>query len=294
MIVSVPATSANLGPGFDSLGLALELQNTFSITPSKLTSIHISGEGQDRPKMRIDNAFVRIFNEILEQNDYPHEHFKFTFQNQIPISRGLGSSSAAVIGAIFSAYQVMQKPINKHEILNLALSYENHPDNISPALYGGFNVAMLEEGKVITHTTPIPEDIKAVVVIPNMTISTRFSRKTLPKKYTAKDCVFNLSHACMLTAAFISHQWEILRLASRDRMHQNVRMKNAPFLFSVQKIALDNGAFLSTLSGSGSSFLSICHKDDSLKLLQILQDKFPKFRVVELGFNNNGTTLIES
>lgn len=294
MIVKVPATSANLGPGFDSLGLALDLQNTFSITPASLTSIHISGQGQDRPKMRIDNAFVRIFNEVLQKNDYPLRHFKFSFYNQIPISRGLGSSSATIISAIFSAYQIMQKPIDKQEILNLALCYENHPDNITPALCGGFNVAMLEEDKVLSHTAFIPDEIKAVVVIPNTTISTRFSRKTLPKKYTAKDCVFNLSHSSLLTAAFMSHKWELLRFASKDRMHQVMRMKSLPILFSVQKCAIENGALLSTLSGSGSSFLNICYRDDSSKLARILADKFPRLKVVELGFDNAGATLIES
>ena len=121
MIISVPATSANLGPGFDTLGLALKLHNSFSITPSRLSSIHISGEGEEHPKLRVDNVFVRIFNEILSLYDYPQGHFKFSFDNAIPISRGLGSSSAVIIGAIVSAYHIMQKPINKSEILQLAL-----------------------------------------------------------------------------------------------------------------------------------------------------------------------------
>ncbi|MCH5313835.1 MAG: homoserine kinase [Helicobacter sp.] len=301
MVVSVPATSANLGPGFDTLGLALKLHNVFSITPSRLSGIHISGEGEEYPKLRVDNIFVRIFNEILKRNDYPPTHFKFSFTNSIPISRGLGSSSAVIIGAIVSAYHIMQKPIDKPEILQLALAYENHPDNITPALYGGFNIAMLscdekkeQTHKVVSFQAPLPMDIKAVVVIPNIAISTKMSRKELPKKYTTKNAVFNLSRSCMLSAAFITHKWELLRESSKDRFHQKVRMKNCPALFSVQKIALQKGALLSTLSGSGSSFLNICYRDDSAALAQVLREQFPKFRVLELEFDNSGATLIES
>lgn len=300
MILSVPATSANLGPGFDTLGLALKLHNIVSITPTRLTSIQISGEGANHPKLRVDNIFVRIFNEILTLNNFPSTHFKFSFDNAIPISRGLGSSSAVIISAIVSAYHIMQKPINKPEILQLALTYENHPDNITPALYGGFNIAMINEEKkskkknVINFQAPLPDDIKAVVVVPNVSISTKMSRHSLPKKYTTKDAVFNLSRSSMLSAAFITHKWELLAEASEDRFHQKIRMKNCPALFAVQKIALHNGALLSTLSGSGSSFLNICYRNESAALAQILQENFPKFRVLELEFDNMGATLIES
>lgn len=302
MIIAVPATSANLGPGFDTLGLALSLYNTFSITPARLNSIHIAGEGGERPKLRTDNVFVKIFNEILALNDYPSRHFKFSFHNRIPISRGLGSSSAVIIGAIVSAYRIMGKPINKPEILQLALKYEKHPDNLTPALYGGFNIAMLEnpspknaqKAQVISLKAEIPNDIKAVVVVPNMTISTKLSRRTLPKKYSTKDAVFNLSAACMLSAAFITHKWDILAKASKDRFHQDARMKNLPILYEVQKIALANGALSSTLSGSGSSFLNICYADDGAKLCAILKEHFPKFSVLELDFDNTGVAQIES
>ena len=296
MIISVPATSANLGPGFDTLGLALKLHNSFSITPSRLSSIHISGEGEEHPKLRVDNVFVRIFNEILSLYDYPQGHFKFSFDNAIPISRGLGSSSAVIIGAIVSAYHIMQKPINKSEILQLALKYENHPDNITPALYGGFNIAMLNDktNEVVSFQAELPADIKAVIVNPNISISTKMSRRNLPKKYTTKDAVFNLSRSCMLSAAFITHKWELLREASRDRFHQKARMKNCPALFSVQKLALHNGALLSTLSGSGSSFLNICYRDDSANLMQILRGRFPQFRVLECEFDNIGANLVQS
>lgn len=294
MVVSVPATSANLGPGFDSLGLALSLYNTFSITPARLSSIHIAGEGEDRPKLRVDNAFVKIFNETLELYSYPKAHYKFKFHNDIPISRGLGSSSAVIIGAIVSAYHIMGRALNHDEILSLALRYENHPDNITPALLGGFTIAMAKHSSVKSLRVPIPDDIRAVVVIPSAATSTKQSRRTLPKYYPTKDCVFNLSRACMLSGAFLTQQWELLREASEDRFHQEVRMKSLPILFHVQKTALKHGALSSTLSGSGSSFLNICYRDDASQLARILSETFPKFRVLELGFDNEGASLLES
>lgn len=336
MTIQVPATSANLGPGFDSLGLALSLYNTFSISHARVSSVSITGEGQERIRLRIDNAFVRIFNEILSMHNYPPSAFKFSFHNDIPISRGLGSSSAVIIGAIVGAYNILQKPIVNDEILRLALKYEKHPDNITPALLGGFNIAMLESiesseieaksaslnstdssldstqnalneatkkpkkpptqtiTKVISFKATLPESIRAIVLVPHATISTKLSRRSLPKVYSTKDAVFNLSHACMLSAAFIAQDWELLRVASKDRFHQDSRMKHLPMLFEVQRLALKHGALLSTLSGSGSSFLNICYADESAKLKQILQSAFPKCRVFNLAFDNIGTSLLES
>lgn len=286
----VPATSANLGPGFDSLGLALGLYNRFSLKPSKFTSIQIHGEGAKNPKLRVDNVFVRIFNEQFKRLTGKTLHFKFTFDNSIPISRGLGSSSAVVIGAISAAFKAANVPLDKQKILNLALNYESHPDNITPACMGGFNVCMLaqQNQEVRFIRTPLPDSIQAVVVIPNQSISTHLSRQTLPKKYNQKDAVFNLSHASVLASAFITQHFELLREASMDRFHQYYRMKQIPLLFEVQKCALASGALMSTLSGSGSTFFNLCYQDDSARLYEILSKKFSKLKVLTLNFDNLG------
>ncbi|MBX7491400.1 homoserine kinase [Helicobacter turcicus] len=286
----VPATSANLGPGFDSLGLALSLYNRFSLKPSKITSIQIRGEGSGNPKLRVDNVFVRIFNEQLKKLTGSVIPFKFVFDNEIPISRGLGSSSAVIIGAISAAFKVAQAPFDKQKILNFALRYESHPDNITPACMGGFNVCMLanRDKEVRFINQSLPDSIAAVVVIPNQSTSTHLSRKTLPKRYFQKDAVFNLSHASLLSSAFITGRFELLREASQDRFHQFYRMKQIPLLFEIQRTALQNGALMSTLSGSGSSFFSLCYKDDTKHLFYALSQKFSKLRVLSLEFDNNG------
>ncbi|MCI7484903.1 MAG: homoserine kinase [Helicobacter sp.] len=297
MDILVPATSANLGPGFDSLGLALGLYNKISITPTSITSIQIAGEGQENVRLKTNNIFVKIFSQILQAHG-KEGSFKFSFENNIPVSRGLGSSSAIIVSAIYAAFLYMGKSCDKKSILNLAIEYEKHPDNITPAIFGGFNVALLEhtdnntKQNVINIHKEIPQDISAVVVIPNKSISTKLSRKSLPKTYGIRECIFNLSHASLLTAAFLTNDWEKLTFASRDRIHQNIRMKNMPILFRLQHIALQNGALSSTLSGSGSSMLNICYKENSPKLARVLAQSFPRFKVLELGFDNLGVREI--
>ncbi|MGP1579486.1 MAG: homoserine kinase [Wolinella sp.] len=289
MVISVPATSANLGPGFDTLGLALELKNRFCIKPASISSIQIRGEGAKNPKLRIDNIFMRIFNEtLLRLTGEKSSTFRFQFHNLIPISRGLGSSSAVIIGAIEAAFLIAQKEPNPQEILALAQDYESHPDNITPACVGGFTVSVNNKGAISYLKKELPSAIKAVVVIPNRSISTAYSRQSLPKRYARHDCVFNLSHSSLLVAAFFSEQWEILREASRDRFHQEVRMRHFPVLFEVQRIALKKGALMSTLSGSGSSFFNLCFREDSRALALGLEERFPQFRVLELEFDNKG------
>lgn len=291
MLLRVPATSANLGPGFDSLGLALELYNHFSLKPSKFASIQIHGEGSKNPKLRIDNVFVKIFNEQLKKLIGQTIPFKFTFENSIPISRGLGSSSAVIIGAISAAFKVAQIPLDKQKILDIALRYESHPDNITPACMGGFNACMLSRNQVRFIKKNLPSSIEAVIVIPNQSISTHLSRKTLPQKYSQKDAIFNLSHSTLLASAFFEEKWDLLREASMDRFHQFFRMKQIPILFEVQKIALNNGALMSTLSGSGSTFFNLCFKEDTQTLKKVLSDRFSRLKVLSLKFDNFGVVF---
>lgn len=291
MIVSVPATSANLGPGFDTLGLSLDYRNYFKIEKSKQQSIKIMGEGEGHLKIKVDNVFVKIFLQTLEKMGYATETYSFEFRNKIPISRGLGSSSAVISGAIGMAQLLCNGSFDKQQVLNTALIYENHPDNITPAIFGGFNAAVVEKNVVHHLREKIPDDIRAVVVIPNRAISTKHSRQTLPKYYSSTDSVFNLSRSSLMTLAFAQKKWDLLRIVSKDKFHQYRRMKQYPILFAVQKLALDRGALMSTLSGSGSSFLNICLKEDAERIAKSLQDKFVNFRVLNLSFDNDGLRI---
>lgn len=288
MTIKVPATSANLGPGFDTLGLAIKLHNSVTIKPSKFFSVSIKGEGAQNPKLKTNNLYFNIFNDVYSLLTDSKEHFRFEFHNKIPISRGLGSSSAVIVSAIASAYRMAEVRSTKREILNKALKYENHPDNITSTVMGGFNVSCVERGKVYSQNKKIPSSVKAVLVIPDKPISTSKSRNILPSHYKKEDAVYSLSRSSLMVSAFFNERWEILRVASKDRLHQFKRMKTFPELFTVQKIALENGAFMSTLSGSGSTFFSMTYEDDAKKVADKLQEKFPNFKVIVKDFDNDG------
>ncbi|HBK1880870.1 TPA: homoserine kinase, partial [Campylobacter coli] len=268
MKILVPATSANLGPGFDCLGLSLALFNHTIIEKSNFFSISVNGEGSENLSLKKNNIFVSIFNEIYQRLSGRKDHFRFIFDNAIPLSRGLGSSSAVIIGAIASAYEMAGFKAEKEKILNKALKYENHPDNIAPAALGGFVVSMVENEKVFSIKKDLDENLNAVVVIPNVAMSTEQSRNALPSNLSLKDCVFNLCHSSFLTACFLEKKYDLLALASKDLLHQTRRMQNLPELFEVQKFALENKALMSTLSGSGSSFFNLAYKDDAKHLAQ--------------------------
>ena len=291
MTVSVPATSANLGPGFDTLGLAINLRNTVSIVPSKFHSVSLKGEGSKNPKLKDNNMFITIFNDFHKNISNRKKQFRFEFHNEVPLSRGLGSSSAVIISAISSAYAIENMKLSKQKLLNLALSYESHPDNITPAVMGGFTVATVSDNEVNFIKKSLPKSLKAVVVIPNRPISTHLSRKTLPFKYSKEDTIFNVSHSSLITAAFMSENWEMLREASKDRIHQYYRMKQMPELFSVQKVALRNGALMSTLSGSGSTFFSLVYEEDAQKLVSKLKENFSHFKVFSCDLDNDGVKV---
>ena len=291
MKVTVPATSANLGPGFDTLGLALNIRNKVIIRPAKFSSVSLKGEGANNPKLKTNNMFVATFNDFYDNLCSKKQNFRFEFINEIPLSRGLGSSSAVIISAIASAYAICNRDIEKQKLLNLALGYESHPDNITPAVMGGFTVATVRDHEVHFIKKELPSLLKAVVVIPNRPISTNESRKILPTKYSIEDTVFNLSHSSLLTAAFFSENWSLLKEASNDRIHQYYRMKQMPELFAVQKVAFRNGALMSTLSGSGSTFFNIVMNDDLKDLVNALKENFPQFRVVTCDFNNTGVQV---
>ena len=167
MKILVPATSANLGPGFDALGLSLKLYNEVEITRQNILSITIKGEGSSKSSIKKNNSFVNVFNEIYSSLTGRNDNFHFSFVNNIPFSRGLGSSSSVIVGAIASAYEMAEFKVDKKTILDRALFYENHPDNISPATLGGFVSSVVENDRVYSQKANLGDEIKAVVVIPN-------------------------------------------------------------------------------------------------------------------------------
>lgn len=293
MQINVPATSANLGPGFDTLGLAVNLINTIKIEESPTQTFQVIGEGSNNPKILNSNLFLERFNKIFHSLTGEKANYRFTFTNRIPISRGLGSSSAVIVGSIVAAYKLANIPISKEEVLNLSLQYERHPDNIAPATMGGFTVSALVKGKVKTIKVDIPDEIVSIIIIPNKPISTRYARNILPEQYPKHEVAFNISKSSYLTAAFIRHDWDLLQYGAIDRMHEYYRMKLFPNLFYVKKQLHNSGALMATLSGSGSTMFSLFYREDAKKVIDKLKDNFPYYKVLMMDFDNKGYEIVD-
>jgi homoserine kinase len=291
--IKIPATSANLGPGFDSLGLAISLYNEVYIKKSSYHSISIKGEGENNVRLKKYNLFVSIFNDIYRELAGKKDLFRFEFINHIPFARGLGSSSAVIVSAIASAYEMADLKADKQTVLNRALFYEPHPDNIAPAVYGGFVSSAVEKGKVYSIKKDIPQNLRALMVIPDTPMSTSKSRAQLNKKFSMECAVYNVSRASLMCSAFFSENWDMLKIASQDCMHQDRRMEAMPQLKKVQEIALENKALMSTLSGSGSSFFTLCYEKDAVEIKDEISKIFVDFRVEIFTFDNEGYIISE-
>lgn len=253
--VRVPATSANIGPGFDTIGVALDLHNVFHFdrvepgqAPPLLARTLVLGEDS-----LAHQAMDRLFAKLGETRP---PLFVQTEAN-IPFSRGLGSSSTAVVGGLLGANALLGQPLDSEALLALALEIEGHPDNVAPALFGGFQIAVREPDGTITRVSvPAPEGLRAVVCIPELILPTEQARAALPAAWTRAETVANLGRVAVLMTALLSRRWELLRVGMDDRLHQPYREHLIPGFRAAVTAAIDAGAYGAALSGSGSAILA--------------------------------------
>jgi homoserine kinase len=276
--VRVPATSANLGPGFDSLGLALQLHSYIRITRRDSAGsqrVVASGCGTNVPHDE-SNICYRAAVKLLQHVGAPAHDFVIEAENNIPLSRGLGSSSAARVGSLVAANEWARKngwhTANDDEILSLATELEGHPDNAAAALFGGLVVSAvgdnMGERLMGERSTPsstrsdalavrmsVPRYPLFLVWVPQDELSTKQARAALRDTYSRADAVFNVSRACLLLAALSTGRFDMLRIALHDRLHQPYRAPLIPGYTEVVQAAVQAGALGATLSGAGSSVL---------------------------------------
>jgi len=276
--IRVPATTANLGPGFDCLGLALELYLNLEIEQiEEGLIIEYQGEGADKFSSKKDTLIRKSAELVLKKigQDKSKKGLKIKVFNQIPITRGLGSSASAIIGGIVGAARLYNIDLTNQEMLELALSLEGHMDNIVPALIGGLTLAYKtgqEEIKWARIKTP--RDLRVVVAIPDFTLSTEKMRKALPQKVALPEAVFNLSRSALLVNALQNSDWDVLAEAMEDRLHQPYR---APFIPGIEDIFLKikkTGLAGVALSGSGPSVVSLTKKGQEEAIGKIMKDAF--------------------
>jgi homoserine kinase len=254
--VRVPATTANLGPGFDTLGLALALHNEVELAIADTTSVQVSGEGADSLPGDRGHLVLVSADRLAAETGRTVPGWRLTQVNRIPLARGLGSSSAAIVAGLVAANHLLQADLPLSELLGLAAAIEGHPDNVAPALHGGLTVCCVNE---TTCCVPFPAPaLKVVVAIPDFEVSTEAARKVMPRQIAFTDGVFNATHAAMTLAALVSGDFAKLGCAMRDRLHQPYRAHLVPGFEQTMAAAIDAGAYGACLSGSGPSIAAFC------------------------------------
>ena len=261
--VRVPASTANLGPGFDALGMALGLYNEIEVEVAGVgLRLDVEGEGAERlQSLGRQNLVARAVTGTLERLGRPAEGLRVRMVNRIPLSRGLGSSSAAALGGVAAAAELARASLTPEELLDLALPLEGHPDNITPALLGGLTVATVVDGKVRCVKLPVPEGLSAVAVIPEFHLSTAKARRALPPTVPRADAVFNVGRVALLLAAMQSGRLDLLRGAVQDRLHQPYRAPLVPGMDEVLTEGEAAGALACFLSGAGPTLLALVTGD---------------------------------
>ena len=293
--VTVPATSANLGAGFDAAGLALGLYNRVEFSPAEQLEIAAS-DGTPvptGPENLVYQAVCFLYEKAGEKPPLLH----IVQTNPIPMARGLGSSSACIVAGLLGANRLLGDPFDRMQLLDFATEMEGHPDNVAPALLGGFVRCLCEDGKVYAVQKPLDTDLCFAAVIPDQPLLTEKARGVLPGSVSHKDAVFNLSRAALLDEAFCGGRHELLALVTQDRLHQPYRMQLIPGGETVLQTARKLGAKAAYLSGAGSTLLAVMEQADADRICAGLEAALAadplcsKFRCVRLAGDSRGAQV---
>lgn len=291
--IRVPATSANMGPGFDSLGVALNLYNEYSFSE---TLMGLEFEGIEEEFCNEDNIIYKAMIKCFEKCNYKLKGLKISITKQeVPISRGLGSSSSCIVAGLIGANYIMGNILSNKELLDIAVEIEGHPDNVAPALLGGVVVAIREGNRTIYDKVNVLKNLSFVAIIPDFKLSTEKARSVLKENIELKDAIYNIGRAALMVAALTNGNDDILKYACSDRIHEIYRGPLIKKFDIIKKEAYNNGALASFLSGAGPTIMTIVKKesDFSNKIKDVLERENLKFQVLELSIDNKGAIVIE-
>ncbi|MBL8968845.1 MAG: homoserine kinase [Spirochaetaceae bacterium] len=264
--VRVPATSANLGPGFDALGLAVALYNVFDLEEAEGLVLEGAAPGESGP----ENLLVRAYRRGLEELGLPWRGLRARFAADIPVARGLGSSAACIVGGLLAAGRAGSGAagasgagLPRGRILELAAEIEGHPDNTSPALLGGFAAAVMEGGRVEAVRAPLGGELAFLAMVPPFPLSTAKARAALPKTLPFADAARNSGRAALVAAAFLARDWDRLEAACSDRLHEPYRAPLIPGFEAAVAAARAAGALAVYLSGAGPTVMALGRAGDA-------------------------------
>ena len=289
--IKVPATTANLGSGFDALGISLSLYNRvyFYNMEEIDVSPRLGVEFCENKNNLIYQSAAKLFE--LCGKKMPLD-LRIRQKRKIPMTRGLGSSSACIVSGLVGANKFLGSPLNKRDILKLATEIEGHPDNVAPALLGGLVSCVYENGNVFYCKQPVSPKLKFIAIVPNFKMSTTEARSCLPDVVSRDDAVFNISRSSLFVASMAAEKFENFKVAVGDRIHQKHRLKFIDGAEKIFNILYKLGSYAVYLSGSGPSVVAICgEKNTSLasKMRQELKGLgLNKWKVLDLNANNDG------
>ena len=304
--VQTPATIANLGCGFDCLGLALPVYNSITleetVLPGSGIEINIIDEhNQDnvenipRDKSNIVYKAIELLYNYIGQS--PNE-LKISIKTGIPVARGLGSSASVIVGGLIAANELLGQPADEAVLLSIATEIEGHPDNIAPAILGGVVLSDWEDdGSVVSKKLPWPEDWLITICIPDFELSTGISRSVLPAEVPMKDAVYNLRHSAMFIQAVHTKDEELLKLSLKDKLHQPYRTKLVPGLSQImENLKHTEGVLGCVLAGAGPSVAVIQNGTNTDNIKEIVSstwnDMNVNAQIYTLPVEGEGTKII--
>ena len=265
--IKVPATTANIGCGFDTLGCALTLYSTFTFEKNDIFKI----TGCDEKYQNEDNLVITSYKKVFEKLNKEVIPVLLHIESDIPVSRGLGSSASCIVAGIWAANYFLDYPLNKEQCLDIATAIEGHPDNVAPAIYGNLCSSFMGD-QVYTAHFNASQDLNLLVMIPDFEVSTASARKVLPKVVDYKDAIFNLSRVACLCKALENNDQEMIHHALQDRLHEPYRKELIHEYEDIKEICKDEVAFF--ISGSGPTLICIVRNDRNTIIEKIKQLKF--------------------
>lgn len=257
--IRVPATSANMGPGFDALGIAFKLYNSFTFEEIE-SGVEIFG--CDKEFCNENNLVYEVMVKTFEKLNVKLKGIRITFNSKIPMSGGLGSSATCILAGIVAANKLCGNKMSKEEVLEFACDIEGHPDNITPAYYGGMATAIMEDNKVIFNEIDINKDIKFCALIPNLQLSTKKSRAVLPTEIPFKNAVYNVGRVALLISSLIKGNEVGIKAGCKDILHQQYRGALIENYDEIVEFVEKSSALGCFLSGAGPTIMTMYKNDD--------------------------------
>lgn len=278
--VKVPATTANIGPGFDCLGMAIPIYNEITIEetimPGTGIEINIIDEEDEFEILSIptdeNNIVYKAVDLLYNSIGQTASELKISIKTRIPIAKGLGSSASVIVGGLIAANELLGRPADEAALLSIATEVEGHPDNVAPTILGGFVLSSLEDdGSIVYRKLPWPKEWKITVCVPDYELATDISRSVLPEMISLKDAAFNSRRCAMLVEAIHTKDAELLKLALQDKIHQPYRMKLVPGLKEIaEKLKHEDNVLGCVLSGAGPSIVVISQGNGLDRIREII------------------------